>query len=193
MYAEPASGDPTLGRPRSAVGVDATTTDQFTIDGLKPGEYLLRVPARAGAFTIKSISMAGEDYTHRPFDPATARGLDDVVITFTDRITRIEGVVRDQNGPIEQAAVIAFPVERDQWRGYGFTPPRLVSTPIAGTPDYRIPALPAGDYFLIAVDSSLVSAWQTPGFLEKAAALATRVTLEWGDTKTVDLQLARIK
>jgi hypothetical protein len=193
VYAEPAGGDPTLGRLRSGVGVDATTTDRFTIDGLRPGEYLLRVPARADAFAIKSITIGGEDYTRTPFDPSVVRGLDDVVLTFTDRVTSVHGSVRDERGPVEAAAVIAFPAERNQWTRYGFSPARLQSTPLAGTSKYTIRGLPAGAYLLIAVDPSLVTAWQDPAFLDKAAALATRISLDWGAALTVDLQLARIK
>lgn len=193
VYAEPADGDPTLGRPRSAINIDASTTDRFTIDGLKPGSYVLRVPMRADQFTIRSITIGSEDYTHKPFDPSAVRGLGDVVLTFTDELTSVDGRVRDANGPVTHAAAIAFPVEREQWRGYGFSPARIRAAPIAGTDAYAFRGLPAGEYFFIAVDPSLVASWQDPAFLEKAAAVATRVTLEWGASTTVDLQIARIK
>jgi hypothetical protein len=193
VYAEPAAGDPTLGRPRSDLGIDASATGRFTIDGLRPGEYVLRVPMRADQFSIRSITIGGDDFTHRPFDPATVRGIDDVVLTFTDRMTTVHGNVRDERGPVAEAAVIAFPAERDQWTRYGFSPARMRSAPLAGTSKFSIRGLPAGAYLVLAVDPSLVSAWQDPAFLEKAAALATRVVLEWGDTTALDLPLARIK
>ena len=193
VQVEPAGGDPTLGRHRSEVGVDATTTDRFAIEGLRPGEYVLRVPARADQFSIRSITIGGEDYTHKPFDPATVRGLDDVVLTFTDRLTTLQGAVRDERGPVDDAAVIAFPVEREQWIKYGFSPVRVRATPLSGTSKFVLRGLPAGAYFLIAVDPSLITAWQDPAFLDRAAGLATRVSLDWGGTATVDLQTARIK
>jgi hypothetical protein len=158
VYAEPAGGDPRLGRPRSEVGVDAATTDRFTIDGLVPGEYVLRVPMRAGEFSIKSITIGGEDYTNRAFDPETVRGLDEVVLTFTDQVTTVQGRVRDERGPVTTAAVIAFPAEREQWTRYGLSPTRVMASPLAGASTFTLRGLTAGNYLAFAGDPSIVSA-----------------------------------
>ena len=85
-----------------------------------------------------------------------------------------------------------FPSNANSGR-YGFTPVRIKSTPVAGKSGYSFRGLPAGTYFVIAVEKSLVTACQDPKFLERAAAAATRVTLEWDDTKSLDLKLVRIK
>jgi len=53
--------------------------------------------------------------------------------------------------------------------------------------------LPAGDYFIVAVDPSLVTAWQDPKFLERAAAVAIRVSLAWDESKALDLSKVRIR
>jgi aromatic ring-opening dioxygenase catalytic subunit (LigB family) len=39
----------------------------------------------------------------------------------------------------------------------------------------------------------VVTAWQDARFLERAAAHATRFTLQWGESRTLDLALAAIK
>jgi uncharacterized protein YigA (DUF484 family) len=45
----------------------------------------------------------------------------------------------------------------------------------------------------VAVDAAHVTAWQDPEFLDRAAAVATRVTLAWDETRTVDLNVVRIR
>jgi hypothetical protein len=45
----------------------------------------------------------------------------------------------------------------------------------------------------IAVSAQQVSAWQDAKFLERAAAVATRFTVQWGEARSLDLTLAAIK
>jgi hypothetical protein len=84
-------------------------------------------------------------------------------------------------------------VEQNEWRGYGLTPQRLKSVPLAGSSTFSLTGLPAGDYFLIAVPSTDIQAWQDPAYLEKAAALAQRVSLAWGESRQVSLRVVRVK
>lgn len=187
--AEPANGSPSLGAPRSRP--NPVPSDTFAIDGLLPAAYFLRFPS--SPWVIKTVAHGGRDYTHTPFDASTGRDFNDVVVTFTDKSAAMAGSVRDRNAqPATTAAVLAFPVEREQWTNFGFTPARFKSAE-AGAGAFSIPALPAGDYFVIAVDGALADAWQDPKFLERAAPVATRVTIAWGETKTVDLVQAAIK
>ena len=142
---------------------------------------------------IKSITMAGQDVTLKPITTASGRTLGDVVITITDKVPVMTGRVEGDPARVSNAAVIAFPVERDQWTRYGLTPVRILAVPAAGATGYRIEGLPAGKYFLVAVDRSLITAWQDPKFLERAAGVATRVELAWGQTTPVDLRLTGIR
>ena len=67
------------------------------------------------------------------------------------------------------------------------------AAPLSGSSSFVIDGLPAGDYRAIAVAAHQVSAWQDPKFLERAAPLATRFTLQWGESRSLDLTLAVIK
>lgn len=194
MYAEPANGDPTLGVLHSDGRPDPDVADSFRIDGLRSGEYVLRVMGAAtGAYAMKSITMAGEDYTNRPFDATRERDLTDVVVTFTDKTASLSGVVQDDQGWAPLAAVIVFPAERDQWSRYGFTPLRVRSVSAAGATGYAFNNLPAGSYYLIAVEPSQIAAWQDPAFLEKAAALVSPIVLGWGDMNTINPTIMRVR
>jgi hypothetical protein len=192
VYAEPADGSTVLGMPSGRVkpnGAEST----FAIDGLQAGLYTLRFVAVANGGRIKSIVMDGKDYTNRPFDASGGRDLTGVVVTVTDKSVKLAGSVRDAQGRLaDHGAVMAFPVEPEQWRGYGFTPRRIASVSVTTAGSYQYPSLMAGDYFVIAVDEALATAWQDPKFLAAASSVATRVTLEWGDAKAIDLTLRPI-
>jgi len=195
IYAEPADGSPSLGVPRSIPNPDSAgaASDAFRLEGVKGGEYVIRVPFGLGRYTVQKITVGGVDYTDKPIDGALLNGRGEVIITLTDKMTSIRGVVRDESGVTGAAAVIVFPVERDQWTRYGFTPRRLQGIPVAGKTGYSIDGLPAGDYFIVAVDPSMVTAWQDPKFLERAAGVATRMSLAWDESKTLDLTKVRIR
>jgi hypothetical protein len=190
IRAEPANGDPGLGQPRW-MRRGAEPEDEFTIEGLRPGQYLLR--GLAGP-AIKSIVWNGKDYTYTPFDASGGQDITGVVLTFTDQAGTISGTVRDAGGqPATDAAVIYFPAEPAQWTNYGVQPLRLRATMASTTGEYTLRSLPAGDYLLIAVDSELADAWKDPAFLEAASRLATRLSIDWTETKTQDLVLRQVK
>jgi hypothetical protein len=187
IAAEPANGNPSLGLPRSNRPTEADPLDVFHIDGLKPGEYVLRVGSGLARYAVKSITLDGVDITNKPLDASAIGPRSEVVMTLTDKMIVLSGNVHDDRGMAAGGAVLVFPVERDQWSRYGLTPLRIRAVPLAGTSEFSVSALPAGDYFVVAVEASQLSAWQNPGFLSRAAAVATRVTLQWGDARTLAL------
>jgi hypothetical protein len=193
IVAQPANGNPTLGQPRNSLGPN-DTSGTFMIPGLRPGQYVLRMLSGGDVWTLKSLTANDRDYTRTPFDASTGRDVTNIVATFTDLTISVSGSVAAANGGAAAgAAVIAFPVERDQWTNYGYSPLRIKAAALSTSGGYTIRGLPAGDYYLVAVDPSLVNAWQDPKFLDAASRAATRVSLNWGDSATADLRMAAIK
>jgi hypothetical protein len=192
IYAEPAAADVSLGVVQSISPAVDGDSDTFSLTGLRAGEYVLRVRSGAGRYMVKSIQAGGRDVTHRPMAIATGRNLSDVVVTFTAEIPSIAGSVQGDPSAVARSAVMVFPVEKEQWAGYGLSPTRLRSQPTVASA-YRFDALPAGDYFVVAVDVSQGTAWQDPRFLARAAGVATRVSIGWGEARVVDLKLTRIQ
>lgn len=190
---EPAAGNPSLGIPRSNRPEDGDSQDRFIVEGLKPGEYVLRLGLGGSRFTTKSIVIDGVDYTTRPIDASALGPRSEVVVTLTDKLTSVRGAVHDSRGAVTSAAVLVFPADRDLWSRYGLRPTRLRSTPLSGSSSFIIDGLPAGDYLAIAVPASQVSAWQDQKFLERAAASGTRFTLQWGEVRTLDLSLVTVR
>jgi hypothetical protein len=189
IRAYPAAADGSLGMPRSDP-FDTSQTDGFLIEGLRSGTYVFHQDGGTARYIIKSIDVGGRDVAYVPFE--ISRSLTGVVVTMTDQIPSLGGTVATEPRDQGRAAVIVFPVERDRWTRYGFSPARLLSAP---TPSgaFLFAALPAGEYFVVAVDVAHVMAWQDPKFLERASAVAARVRLGWGEKRRVDLTMTRVK
>jgi hypothetical protein len=188
---EPANGDPTLGQRFVRTTPAGESGAEFNIVGLQPGQYLLRL---VGSRPVKSITWEGKDYSYTPFDTSSGRDFTGVAIAVSTEQTTINGFVRDKAGQVqENAAVIYFPVERPQWTNFGIQPSRLRSASVSTTGEFTLRSLPAGDYFLIAVDTDQSDAWKDPAFLAAAAPLATRISIQWSETKTQDLVLQQVR
>jgi hypothetical protein len=184
---EPADGRRSLGVLSSSSFRD---TQGFAIDGLMAGEYVLRV---RGA-TVESIAWNGQDYTDRPFDGAAGRDITGVVVTLTNASSSISGIVRDGSTTLTAgAAVIAFPVEREGWANYGFTPTRLRSVLTTAEGRYRVDGLPPGEYHLLAVPAAQERAWLDPSFLAAHSVRAARVRVERSDSTIADVSLSLVK
>lgn len=191
ILAEPADGSTWLGMPQSTARASFDGDDRFTINGVRPGEYMMRVVGITPRYAVKSITIAGRDYSTRPIDATNGQDIDDVVVTYTDRVASINGAI--ETGGDSAVAVIAFPVEREQWTRYGFSAPRFKTAAVSNANLYNIENIPAGRYYVIAVDVGQASRWQDPAFLTEAAKTAASLTVGWGEAKTQDLKVSVIK
>jgi hypothetical protein len=188
VVADPADGDFSRGL-QEQFGNRGGPADVFTIRGLLGGKYLLRVPGS----TIKSITWQDRDYTYTPLDTTASGDITNVIITLTDQVSVLTGLVRDhRGGGVSNGALLAFPAEPSQWIDYGFQPARLKSVPVNNDGSYKFQNLPAGEYYLLAVDASQADEWHDPKFLEAAAKVGTRVSLAWGERKAQDLHLVTV-
>jgi hypothetical protein len=189
VWAESATADPSAGIRNGTLDVVAGSGRGFQIEGLRPGEYVLR--ASAGNLRIKSISIAaGRDVTDEPIAVQAETAVLRVVLT--EQLATVSGAIRDADGrPAAGAAVIVFPVDRSQWTRYGFSAVRIRTSLTFGPDGYRIRGLPEGEYYIVAVDSELEPAWRDASFLEAATRNAKRIVLKWGSDIRQDLVLRR--
>jgi hypothetical protein len=166
----------------------------FTIPAVVPGTYNLRVtPGPSAGFVVKSIVIAGRDYLKMPLEIQPARDIDNVVVTFTGKPAALSGSVRTgQEQPADGAAVVVFTTDRSVWPALGLTPvlARVVTASADGT--FSVPTLPAGEYHVLAL-SEFPADWTDPAFLARAAVAATRASLEWGISKSVNLVATTVK
>jgi len=178
-------------------GFDLTESGRFSTDGRFttpsswPGRYLLRVPNPPAGWTFKGAAYQGRDISETPFD--LSGDIDDVVITFTDRVGKIDGAVQNADGQADSTAlVLLFPVDPAGWVDYGRTSRRVRSASAVGG-KFTIPAPPDGDYFLIALSDDQADGWRNPSFLEKASRLADRIRIVEGQAVTHALRTKRLQ
>jgi hypothetical protein len=188
LRAFPANGDPSFGQPSTHTS-PTDPTHAFVLTGLLGGRYLLT--SDSYAYRTVSIVHRGRDVTDIGFDAADGQHFDDVVVTLTDRKVDITGVVTDRGVPAA-AGVIAFPVERERWTDFGWEAARFRTTRSSTSGEYRLTPLPAGDYYVVAVDARRMNDWTNREFLAAVAPLATRVSATWGDVKTQHLTLVTV-
>jgi hypothetical protein len=196
VLGEPTGGNIALAVPTGGLG-RRPTDGTFTIEGMLPTSYTLRLMG-PGTWVVKSITWNGRDYTNVPFDASSGADFDGVVVTVTDKVARITGTARDAQGAVVGGSlVIAFPVEREQWASYGINPTRMRAVAVDSAGAYRFTNLPAGDYYVMAIDhadaGADANAWRDPAFLDSAHQFAERVSLEWAETKTLDLRTVRMR
>jgi protocatechuate 3,4-dioxygenase beta subunit len=168
----------------------ADANGAFTIVGVTPGRYQVR----AGFMTfrgaddiwqVKSAIVNGRETVDDPIELRT--GVDGVVVTLTDRMPSVTGVVRDASGrPAAASHIVIFAKDRRYWMPDSR---RLMSVRPASDGHYLIRSVPAGDYFITAIDDLEPGEWFDPSLLEQLAKSAVTITLAEGEKKTQDLRL----
>jgi len=160
----------------------------FTIASLQPGQHTIRVMGggASAAWSLKSVTIGGTEVADVPFELKPGQNVDNVTVVLTDRTTELGGTVRDaQSAGTGGVTVIAFAADQQYWRPQS----RRISTSRTGQSGaYRVRGLPPGDYYVIAVDDVEQGEWFDPAYLETVKDKATRVTLNEGDKKTLDLR-----
>jgi len=173
--------------PNPRVNKDGT----FTIDGVSVGAHLIRPNGGGGlrGWTLKSVAIDSRDVTDTPIEIKSGQKINNVVVTFTDRVNEIDGSVTDARGtPVTEYTVLAFTTNSALWRPQS----RQIAT---ARPDqtgmFKIRNLPAGEYYVVTVDPSEQGEWFEPAYLDQHRAGAVRVTLGEGDVKTQDFRVSR--
>ena len=170
--------------PRAVRPASAGEGGEFTLDDVVPGHYLLRGVAPQG-WTMKAVYVDGRDATDQAIEIKSAT-LTGVNVIFTNRLTSLSGVVRDAKASGSAGlTVVAFSADDALW----FPQSRHIQTARSGADGaYRLNALPAGDYLVVAVDDIEQGEWFDPAFLEQMRERAVKVTLGEGAQKTQDLK-----
>jgi hypothetical protein len=191
VLAEPANGDSMQGF--ASAGVTCTNAAcAFSIPGLLGGTYLLNVWASgAGNLFPMSVSIRGRDVTDTGVDTSSATEIADVVVTMTNKRQEIRGVA--SGGPASRPmGVIAFPADRALWSNYGWDARRFSTTRVGSSGAFRLQKLPAGDYYQIAVDATRLNDWTDPRFLTAASSMGTKISVDWGESRSQDLTFKEV-
>jgi len=182
------------GRPRNIGAQPPSRIEpdgRFTVQGLLPGKYLLRIGGSPPGWFMQSAVLNGIDIADVPFDLADADA-SGVIVTFTDRPANLSGTARVPPDA-DSAAVIIFPSDASSWKSFGLNPRRMRMTRASTTGNFGFGSMPAGDYYVVAIREEFSSEWQDPKYLELLAGAATRVSLGEGERRTIDLQVQDVR
>src|SRR6266545_1920034 len=163
-------------------------TGAFDVDGLVGGR-VFRVANLPKGWVLRRVTLNGEDMTDKGIEFKPGEDVSGIDIELTNRLTSINGSVTDDKGQAQKDyTVVIFPEEQAKW-----TLPMnrwLVSSRPDQEGRFKFNALPPGTYYAIAIEYVASGEWQDPEWLARAAKRATRITLDEGSTKTLDLKLA---
>ena len=141
---------------------------------------------------MHSVTIAGKDVTERAFD--LQADTTSIVVTFTDQPSKVSGAVKDaRERPARPRWCWRFrSIHNDgQVRVY---PRALQSASTTRSGDYTFSHLPAGDYYVIAIDPAGFDGWKDPRRLKALASRATKLSASAGDApKTVDLTVQVVR
>jgi hypothetical protein len=176
-----------IGGLQSAPAGRIDETGAFKTYTQPAGRYLIRIGGAPSGWTVKSVIAEGHDLSETPFDLG-ASDLKNVVVTFTDRPTKLTGLAHTKDGSADpDALVVVFPTDPAGWTDFGLAPRRLRSARPLKNGTYTITGLPAGDYYVAAISEDQISSWENPDVLAELSRLATHVSIADGDTHTQDL------
>jgi hypothetical protein len=160
--------------PRSATAGDDGT---FTVTGLEPGDYEIRVtlPASMGTtWTLASVQHGNRDLRDAPLTFSQG-SISDVAIVLTTERTELAGTLTSEAGtPATDYYVVAFPADRSVWHPAS---PRVRVMRPAADGLFSTRDLPPGTYRLAALTDVEDDEHRRAEFLESLYEASIAVTI----------------
>lgn len=182
-----ASGSTRIGNPFIAA-VPINESGAFEIRGVVPDAVAFTVTTpNAAGWTPRSITINRRDVLDEPL--VITGDLADVVVTMTNRPTRLSGRISTPTGePGASLFIAVFPQDKTLWRPGA----RRVTSARADTAGrWSVDGLPPGDYFLVALIDLVPGELTDDAFLAQLVAGALPLSLTAGEQKVQDLQVGR--
>jgi hypothetical protein len=136
---------------------------------------------------LKSATAGGGDIIDTPLEVTSGEPISGLRLIFTDKLSEISGKLTNAQGAaVTEHTVVAFPEDATLWRPQSR---HIMTARPDQTGRFQIRGLPAGDYYLAAVDPTEPGAWFDPAFLDQHRSSATPIRIGEGDLRTQDLRV----
>jgi protocatechuate 3,4-dioxygenase beta subunit len=188
----PAAPEPNLmmfGSPTSAATVEAS--GRFTINDVVPGSYRISAsfpgPTAAPGWVVHSATVEGEDVLDTPLEVGGRTAITGMVVTMTDRLTELSGIVVDEKGkPATDQTLVLYPVDEK----YRVFQSRRIRTTRAGEDGrYSFRMIPPGDYRLATILDPEPGSWYDKAVLSDLDSSAVRISLVEGEKKIENVRV----
>jgi hypothetical protein len=166
----------------------SAVNDDFTFElKTRPAKMRIQFAGPATGWSIRAVRYRGQDITDSGFEFRANENISDLEVELTNRETTLSGLVTNARGAaVKDYAVVVFPRDRDKWT-VGM---RYLKT---GRPDqdgrFKVSGLPPGDYYAVALDYVDSTEWTDPEYLDRIRSKATDVSINEGESKSVDLRI----
>jgi protocatechuate 3,4-dioxygenase beta subunit len=139
-------------------------------------------------WALRTIDYGGKDYADMPLEFRGGQRLDNVTITLSKTLPRIQGTLQDEGGRPVEGSVLIFPEDSSKWAEDS----RLVRS---ARPDesglFEFRNVIPGSYLAVALEYVRDGEWADPEFLAKQRDQAKPVRVDEGGVTTVALTLKR--
>ena len=166
---------------------------RFQTPGQPAGKYSFVPAARGGGgWVLRSATAGGRDVLNEPIELRDA-DVNDVVITYTDKISQITGTVHSPSAVLPNTTVVMIPADTRTWIARGMNVRLMRTVLVQKTGAFVIGNVPTGEFLVAALDDADVPENQDAAFVEAVARVATRVQIAEGDRPALDLQVVRVR
>ena len=181
--------------PRRSTPVEIDQNWRFQVDHVFSPAMVRLQGAFPPEWFLQAVRYRGRDVSDTPTGFESDPTFRDLQLVLSDRPARIQGVVRDDTGkPAAMAQVVIFAPDVEPQTGPIMGPlvrRRTARARADGT--YVLPRLSAGEYLIVAIDPSSFGMDPFGSSLATLAPHATRVTINEGEERALDLVVIAIR
>jgi hypothetical protein len=167
----------------SGIGADG----RFSTVGVLPGRYDVALMRAFDGWYLASITRNGQDVATEGIELGDS-DVTDVIITYVDTPSSIEGsVIGDDGASVSAAFVYVFPTDRRAWTNAGVDSVQEIRTDEGGR--YHV-ALRPGKYYLVSTERPL-ERWRSVEDLNRLVPRAEEATVAAGEAVVKRLRIKK--
>jgi hypothetical protein len=183
----------TGGATLSPAGAAIDSAGRFTMSGILPGRYTLTASfpglGAPGGWALGSALVNGIDALDVPFKVVPNSEGPKAVIRFVDWMGQLTGALHNASGtPAPEYSIVLFPTSPALWFSRAR---RIQSVRPSADGSFIVRNLPAGEYYLTALEDVEPAGLFDPAFLQELISSSMRLAIGEGEHKVQNIRLAR--